>query len=242
MNQQYPIIGECRSYDDIADTHTHDFTQLIIPLQGSMQIQTPAFDFELTDHLFLLPPQCQHTFYAKRNNQFLVLDVTREAYEPTHLVSTPISQKLDEQWQALRFLFLSEINPQIDRPARLGELFSYAYQRLTEETTPLSIQHIHQHYDQPLTVAHLAQLEGYTLTYYSEWFKKRTELTPQAYLQKVRLNKAKTLLRQTDFSILQIALHVGYQHHGSFTRLFQQHEGLSPAAYRRTSRNAVKSS
>lgn len=56
--------------------------------------------------------------------------------------------------------------------------------------------------------------------------------TPVAYLQKLRIETARTLLESGDLSIEEIANQVGYQNGSSFTRLFREHVGMTPAAYR----------
>ncbi len=108
------------------------------------------------------------------------------------------------------------------------------------DATPRSIRFLQEHFHEPVPLQKLAALEGYNLTYYCEWFKKITGLTPHAYLQKLRLSQAKHLLSQTDLSILQIAQQVGYEQQASFTRLFQIHEKMAPSTYRQKSRNSAK--
>jgi transcriptional regulator GlxA family with amidase domain len=58
-------------------------------------------------------------------------------------------------------------------------------------------------------------------------------VTPQTYIQTVRLTEAKRLLQETDFSILAIAQQVGYEQQASLTRVFKQLEGTTPSNYRR---------
>lgn len=236
------ILGERRTYTDVARTHTHSFAQLIFPMQGTLFINTPAHDFALDEsRLFFLAPQCRHTFYAKNNNEFLVLDIPGHLFAPSEAkyMSGGLSPQLDDRWRALRFLLLTEVSPAATSQ-QLNSLFHYAYHLLRQENTPVSLQYIHQNYHRPLTLQHLAAIEGYNPTYYSEWFKKLTGLAPHAYIQQVRLNKAKELLTHTDQSILHIAQQVGYQHHASLTRLFKQHQKLTPQAYRRQSRRSAK--
>lgn len=233
------ILGERRTYSDVAYTHAHNYAQLIIPLQGSLFIETAQQQLEVDDsRLFFLPPDCRHTFFAKATNEFLVLDVPGQLVfnRAINKLSGGVGPSFDEQWQALRFLLLAEINQSQASGQPLLDLFSYAYHLLTREQVSPSIAHIHRHFHQPLTVQRLAQIEGYNLTYYCEWFKKQTGQTPQTYIQMVRLNQAKQLLVETDLSILQIAQQVGYDHHASLTRLFRQQLGITPLAYRRHTR------
>jgi AraC-like DNA-binding protein len=242
MHALTSIVLECRSYSELACTHRHGYAQLILPLEGTLLIETPAYQFQLDPaRLFFLPPDCLHTFYARYRNQFLVLDIPAPLLPRPGAAPEGQAAALDERWQALRFLLLAEAGrPGRDNPA-LTYLFQYAYhQLLAFNLRPRSLEYIHEHYQEALDLPTLAALEGFNPTYYSEWFRKETGLTVTAYLQKLRLDEAKKLLHHTDLSLAQIAQHVGYQHHASLTRLFQQYEQITPSTYRRQSRKAVK--
>lgn len=237
------IIGERRTYSDLAHTHDHTFAQLILPLQGTLFIETSLHHFALDEsRLFFLPPKCQHTFYAKNNNEFLILDIPSAmlAGQETSKIQGGLCTVLDDQWQALRFLMVSEVSQNSTFNQDLTNLFHYAYRLLLRNSTPRSLQYIHTHYYEPLELQQLAHLEGYNLTYYCEWFKKLTGMTPKVYIQTLRLQKAKELLSQTNLSILQIAQQVGYEHHSSLTRLFHQYETVTPLAYRQHTRRLAK--
>lgn len=237
------IVGERRTYSDRANTHDHPYAQLILPLQGSLQIETPQQQLELNSScLFFLPPQCQHTFFASGSNEFLVLDIPSFWLDKLldKRLQQGFSSSFDDRWQAIRLLILAELEHPFSDSSNLITLFQYAYQLLIRDDVPRSIQYIHAHYHQSLTTAELAQIEGYHLTYYCEWFKQITGKTPKAYIQHLRLQQAKEQLAATDQSILAIAQQVGYEHHASLTRLFQQLEGTTPAAYRQNSRKSVK--
>jgi AraC-like DNA-binding protein len=244
MSELTSIVVQCRTYSEFACTHLHTYGQLILPLEGTLLIETPACQFELdTAHLFFLPPGCLHTFYARYRNKFLVLDIPGPLLPRQGSDAIPEGQAatLDERWQALRFLLLAEAGQTGgDNPA-LTHLFQYAYHQLLGlNFQPRSLQYIHKHFQEALDLPTLAVLEGFNPTYYSEWFRKETGLTLTAYLQKLRLDEAKKLLHHTDLSLAQIAQQVGYQHHASLTRLFQQHEQITPSTYRRQSRKAAK--
>lgn len=240
MNTLKNVFGERRTYSDFANTHAHSFAQLIMPLQGSLFIKTETYQLEIGEtRLFFLPPQCQHTFYAKRQNEFLVLDIPHFLLGETKTCGG-LSSVVDEKWQALRLLMLSEVNYSPADSQNLTDLFRYAYSILQKESVPQSIRYIHANFQKSISLQKLANLEGYNQTYYCEWFKKNMGMTPKAYIQFIRLKRAKELLTHTNLSILQVAQQVGYEHHSSLTRLFQQQEKMTPLAYRQKSRNLEK--
>jgi AraC-like DNA-binding protein len=240
MDTLESILGERRTYSDVAYNHTHhSFAQLILPLRGTLFLETSFHQFELSDsHLFFLLPNIQHTFYAKNNNEFLVLDIPNFmlSHQQKNKMDGSLIVALDKQWEALRFLMLSEVSHASRINQDLTTLFNYAYRLLQKEYTPCSIQYIHANLHESLHLQKLAELEGYNLTYYCEWFKKLTGVTPTAYIQTIRLEKAKELLAKTNLSVLQIAQQIGYDYHSSLTRLFKQHEKMTPLTYRQKNR------
>lgn len=127
---------------------------------------------------------------------------------------------------------MNELDQNAQRSA-LKELYPYISHHLLQERQPRSIQYIHDHYNENITVQQLAALEHYNRSYYTDWFLKETGKSPSAYIQEVRLNKAKDLLRDTTLSVLQIALQVGLEQQSSLTRLFKKNEELTPSQYRK---------
>ncbi|RFM25668.1 helix-turn-helix domain-containing protein [Deminuibacter soli] len=63
-------------------------------------------------------------------------------------------------------------------------------------------------------------------------FKAATGVTPIEYLQKIRIEAAKSLLEQTDKSVLDVMLHAGYNDLKTFRQLFRKNTGMTPTAYR----------
>jgi transcriptional regulator GlxA family with amidase domain len=64
-------------------------------------------------------------------------------------------------------------------------------------------------------------------------FKAATGLTPIAYAQRIRVDRAKRLLETGDEPVERIAWAVGYEDPASFRRLFKRLAGLPPGEYRR---------
>ena len=64
-------------------------------------------------------------------------------------------------------------------------------------------------------------------------FQKATGASPQAYLQRLRLEAGKALLANSPFRLAQILERIGYRDDGSFRRQFKRYTNLSPTEYRR---------
>lgn len=66
-------------------------------------------------------------------------------------------------------------------------------------------------------------------TYISKTFKESTGDSPINYLIKVRLSKARELLKSNDYSIKQVAKMVGYSDAYYFSKLYKKHYGYAPS-------------
>lgn len=93
-------------------------------------------------------------------------------------------------------------------------------------------QYLRKHLAEPLDLQQLAQrfaMSGRTLI---RRFKSATGDTPMAWLQKLRIDKAKHLLETTSLPLEQLTNQVGYEDVSSFRKLFQQYTTMTPKAYR----------
>jgi AraC-like DNA-binding protein len=87
-------------------------------------------------------------------------------------------------------------------------------------------------YAEPLGVEQLARAAGLSRAHFSREFRSAFGETPHAYLLTRRLERAASLLRNTDRQVLDICLSVGLQSLGSFTTSFTRMYGTAPSAYR----------
>ncbi|MDP6346464.1 MAG: helix-turn-helix domain-containing protein, partial [Alphaproteobacteria bacterium] len=79
----------------------------------------------------------------------------------------------------------------------------------------------------------VADRVGLGLRSFMRRFKSATGDTPIGYLQRVRLEVAKEMLRDSSFSIDEISHRIGYQDVSFFSRLFKRATGQAPGEYRR---------
>jgi AraC-like DNA-binding protein len=87
-------------------------------------------------------------------------------------------------------------------------------------------------YADPLGVDDLAAAAGLSRAHFSREFRRAFGVSPHVYLLTRRLERAATLLRNTDRSVTEICFAVGLQSLGSFTSSFTRTYGVSPTAYR----------
>jgi AraC-like DNA-binding protein len=87
-------------------------------------------------------------------------------------------------------------------------------------------------YPERLDVDDLAAAAGLSRAHFSREFRRAFGESPHAYLLTRRLERAASLLRNTDRSVADICLSVGLQSIGSFTTSFTRTFGVSPTAYR----------
>ena len=119
---------------------------------------------------------------------------------------------------------LTQINTALERNRKL----SAQAQRLVRQ----GMAYIHEHYAEPISRADLARHVALSEDYLTASFRRELGVTPITYLNRYRVNQAKQLLTDTDQSVTEIALQVGFSDSGYFSRVFRREVGLSPEAYR----------
>ena len=87
-------------------------------------------------------------------------------------------------------------------------------------------------YAQPLDVPTLARIAHVSPAHFSRTFRDTFGETPHRYLQRRRIERAMFLLWQTDRSITEICLDVGFASLGTFSRTFSRIVGETPTEYR----------
>ncbi|WP_331281712.1 AraC family transcriptional regulator [Paenibacillus sp. FSL P4-0081] len=84
------------------------------------------------------------------------------------------------------------------------------------------------HATEGISVQQVASYAGVHRSYFTSAFTSQTGVSPQKYIQNIRMGKAKRLLAETDASITEIALSLGYPNLYTFTRAFKSYYKTSP--------------
>ena len=89
-------------------------------------------------------------------------------------------------------------------------------------------------------VRRLARVSGVSEAHFARSFKQAFGVPPHRYLLTRRVERATTLLRETDLSITEIALQTGWTSVGTFGRTFRDVTGDSPGTIRDRERAAAQ--
>jgi PAS domain S-box-containing protein len=95
------------------------------------------------------------------------------------------------------------------------------------------VDHIRQHYAEPLDRRGLARLLRVSVRTLERRFRAAFAISPLQYQRKLRLHQACRLLVTTGLAITAIAQQLGYSDHSHFTREFRRCHDLPPLSYRR---------
>jgi len=87
-------------------------------------------------------------------------------------------------------------------------------------------------YSHPLDIEDLARLASVSEAHFIRTFRATFGETPHRYLQRRRVERAMFKLRESDLSVTDICLDVGFASLGTFSRTFHDILGMTPTEYR----------
>ncbi len=97
-----------------------------------------------------------------------------------------------------------------------------------------AIEYLNEHYSEQVTLNEVAEHTFVTTFYISRMFKKELGISFIDYLNEIRIQKAKELLKDVKFKSYEVASLVGIPDPHYFSKLFKKHSGISPSEYRET--------
>lgn len=95
-----------------------------------------------------------------------------------------------------------------------------------------ALDYIHEHYGEKMTVTEIAATLPLNPYYFSHLFKKATGFSPYEYLVKYRIAQSRSFLKQTHFSVEEVAVQCGFESPSNFIQSFKKHTGMTPHKFR----------
>lgn len=105
-----------------------------------------------------------------------------------------------------------------------GGLSGYKLRRVQE--------FINANLEEDLSLAEIAEVADLSQFHFARAFRTSTGLTPQQYLMRQRIERAKQLLAKDDTPIIEISLQTGFKNQSHFTTLFRKYTKYTPKLWR----------
>lgn len=250
-----------RSYDAERRSHRHGFVQVLLPERGRLRLLIEG-ESGVVDaaRLAVVPAGAEHTYWADGPgaNRVLVADLPagmvpearEERAAPDRLAPPGPFLAMGPRFGLLAAALRSELDggglgdPLVadalgrylaaavlgrpTAPASERGAVSPAARRLARRTEAF----LRLHAADPLTIAEVAAAVGASPSHLQRAFRAETGGTIVAYVHRLRLERARALLGESELSVLEVAAAVGFASPSHLARLFQRHLGLSPSRYR----------
>jgi YesN/AraC family two-component response regulator len=136
-------------------------------------------------------------------------------------------QQIEDQKTSISIRNL-EIEAMCAFAKRVSERKAGAYSRKIAHCT----HYIYQNIYEALNLQQLADMLQMNAAYLSSCFKREVGMPIRTYIQQLRIEEAKLLVRLTDQPLLHIGTLLHFHDQSYFTKIFKKHTGLTPRQYR----------
>lgn len=246
MSPIRPFALHLRSYAADGAEHRHDFSQLVLPVRGRLQLDIGGRERVLREgQAAFVESGMRHSQAGQGAHRALVVDLDnaqlsadfaeRMASRPFVTVSPAAYRLIDymgcvlqggaaaadlaQHWVPLMLDALACMAP---RPvARLGGLMAL----------------VHADPGRRWTTEDMAREACVSVSRLHALFRAELDTTPAAWLSQQRLQRVREWLAHTERPIAELALAAGYADQNALTRAMRRTTGLTPAAWRRQARD-----
>lgn len=234
------------------EEHSHDFFHYIYVIKGLGDINISGKVYELKPkHMYLLSPGTVHSFYNKKEENLLTIEIKFEVLDEAFLNETEHFPKILDVGATPVKRILANIRREcINKKvyfedivsANMQEIFAHLKRAsLIQHDNNLDnskefyevIEYINENLYKDITLQELADILCLEKTYFLKKFKKIMGVTPMLYTRNMRVERAKELLKYSDMNITQISEAVGFFSIHHFSKHFSKSTGMSPSKFKK---------
>jgi AraC-like DNA-binding protein/ligand-binding sensor protein len=117
-----------------------------------------------------------------------------------------------------------------------GQIFSFQGIRHASALRKAE-RYIWENYTRKICLQEVAEASGLSAPYFSTIFKDEMGENLSNYLNRLRVEKASSMLTETNLALSEIAGACGFEDQSWFSKIFKTHTGISPGKYRETGGN-----
>lgn len=262
----YSISSKALPERDVADSHFSTCIELFMCKNATGMMTIQGKNWMLSgNHAFIIPPFVMHSVVLEPGEgKALVLQVSIEAYMPyidlarlmhgsqRALIPREIEQSLfGYLYQQLKqiiknnsdFMLCTNLILDIlmrissDQPSTEGE-DSLNIQKDVSDKIKAVVLWSMSHISQPVELKKIAEVIGYTKSYFCTWFKKKTGSSYIEYINKLKIDYACEVLRKTE-SLENACDSIGLDNVSYFIQLFKKVNGLTPKQFLKRQQNPI---
>ena len=175
---------------------------------------------DLQWHIHIDCPSLPLSPVEKVTNYHKIKSLFLEMYNIKH--ASPIDYKWHEQFILSQLLYETAKNH-----------FFYEKKQNHVHLINWVIKYFSEHYQENISLDDIINSVNISKSHFIRIFREYTNHTPMDYLNHFRIERAKELLCQTELSIKNISIDVGFSDEFYFSRLFKKRVGVSPQHYRK---------
>jgi len=210
----------------------------VLPLSGALELQVGSQSHQVSKlRAAVIAAGNSHSFAAQGDNAFLVMDL--DARRAPWLDKLNPFIDLDPALQQyVRFLAHETAqsgNASADSMVNL--LLELLQQRQgidssKDQRLDRAISYLQAHLAEPVSIEQLAILACVSVRQLNQLFNQHLGCSAKRYLIRLRIERAKQLLKQSSLPVQQVAEQCGYSSLSAFSDRFRQEAGMSPQNFR----------
>lgn len=235
--------------------HVHDMVEIVCVMRGAVTLIINGETWTLTaGDVTVIFPNVAHSYE----------DVSPDIEGLAAIFRTDTVAEFErlfrEQMPEVPVLRSTEVNPDVQQIVRklmsistcpnhplhtayLHLLLAYLLNDMNMSTVSVSVEqalvikairYIVAHYTEQISLQSVAEHLNISRTYLSHLFANKLYINFRRYVNSVRINKARDLLREESLSITDICYRCGYNNARTFNRAFAHECGIPPNEYRRS--------
>jgi len=172
---------------------------------------------------------------GKESGPFITLKVSQKN-EISLLLSRIIKERENDELgsEFLNYLLVLELFVLISRALKMEWENSIKNKSpKLKELIDASVKFINNNFERDIALKDIANFVFLSSSYFARAFKEEMGTTPISYLLKVRIERAKELLANTNSKVSDIALSVGFSNQQRFNEIFKKLVKMTPLQYRK---------
>lgn len=235
--------------------HAHPYTEIMVVVEGNgfLVAEQQNIPFE-KGKLYFVNPHIEHLESSDKTLKYYVLKISnftvcsKNEYSPIvelgvdYTVEANILSRLAQIWNnctpkseyqkeilcldlsAFYYYVLHLLNSRHHINQTITELYSPKIQAV--------VDYISANYASELKITEIAKKFAFSHNNLIYRFQKEIGMSPSDFITRQRIMAAKGLLKNTDYSVGQIASLCGFSYSSFFGKTFKKNEGISPSLYR----------